>query len=76
MESTVSASDSISTSLSAAMKKEMFSEIVRVRVVLRKTVGGSQNQQQLDDHAKHITDTPGFKPFTLKKEMQFFSLLT
>ena len=42
--------------------------IVRVKVVFRKTVFGHQQQSSKDclhpdDHAKQITDTPGFKPF-------------
>ena len=52
--------------------KNSFGVIVWVRVVFRKTVVGdswSHQQQSKDyphpnDHAKQITDTPGFKPFT------------
>ncbi len=46
-----------------------YSVIVRVRVVLRRTVVGdnssSQNYSHPDDHTIRTTDTPGLKPFTL-----------
>ena len=43
-----------------------YSMIVRVSVVLRRTVvGSSQNYPHPDDHTIRTTDTPGFKPFTI-----------
>ena len=38
--------------------------IVRVSVVLRRTVVGDNNGHP-DDHTVRTTDTPGFKPFTI-----------
>ena len=56
------------------IKKEdsSCSVIVRVSVVLKRTVVGDfsfQNYTHPDGHTTRTTDTPGFKPFTLKRKI-------
>ena len=46
-----------------------YRAVVKTAQVVKTSVTAnslSRDYHHPDDHAKHITDTPGFKPFTIK----------